>query len=79
MLSMTFFMDSTRRTSVIDRMVQSNFNTRRTSAQVLHDGCEKPLVFDVPHALICPAGDIGNQLSEAPLGVASLEFRQGVE
>jgi hypothetical protein len=36
--------------------------------------CQQLLILDIPNVLICPAGEIGDQLTETPLRIALPQF-----
>jgi hypothetical protein len=40
-------------------------------------GLKQLLVFDIPDFLVCPSGNIRNQLTETPIGIPLAQLRNG--
>jgi hypothetical protein len=46
---------------------------------MLTSSFEKLLVFDIPDPLIGPTGNIGDELSEAPIGIPLSQLHDGCQ
>jgi len=42
-------------------------------------GLKKLFVFDVPNSLVCPAGDIRHELTEAPMWISLAQFSNCIQ